>query len=321
MKKFPIKLDHLLEMTDKVGLVEHATGKIPNISEGYSVDDNARAIQVCNRLKNKFKALKQMLPVYLKFVNSARRLGGFALDLENDGKWKEDYLLNEHFGRAISALAESGQDVDNYWGYLVKLKDPRNWAQAIGASRFAGKNYQKIAIELADRLISIYAQNSSKDWQWFESEMTYDNGRLPMGLLWAYHLTRRNSYLNVALTTLDFFISLCWQEKKACFSFPGNKGWFGKSGVRAHYDQQPVEAGNMVESCVLAYEITKDDKYFDYAQKAMEWYFGRNIEKAVMYIKDNGGVCDGFGKDSINTNQGAEATLSYLLAWEALSRR
>ena len=218
----------------------------------------------------------------------------------------------------MSALAECGQNVDNYWKFLPDLGYPRGWAQAIGACRFAAKEFQKSVAVLADRLYDLYQKNRTDDWKWFEEEMTYDNGRLSMGLFWAYDISKNKKYLDVARESLDFLIDTCWDKKNDCFSFPGNKGWYSKSGLRSIYDQQPVEAGSMVESCCLAYEITKERKYADFAIKAMEWYLGRNIEKAMMYDENSGGIYDGLGDNFVNHNQGAESILSYLLAFDAL---
>ena len=255
----------------------------------------------------------------MNFVNSSRREGGVALDLEVDGSWKEEHLLNEHFGRALSALAESGQEVSAYWKFLDRLEHPRGWAQAIGACRFGPKELLPMIRVLADRLVTIYQKNQSDGWQWFEEQMTYDNGRLSMGLLWAYVLSEQFLYKKIGLESLNFLIELTWNTQNDCFSFPGNKGWFAKDGRRTVFDQQPVEAGNMVESCVLAYKITGDNTYREKAVAAMDWYFGKNIKKAMLYDEKSGGVGDGFGSDTINKNQGAEALVSYMLAWHSLS--
>src|SRR5258708_13043085 len=39
----PLKLDHLLRMTDDTGIFQHAIFNVPNFAEGYCTDDNARA--------------------------------------------------------------------------------------------------------------------------------------------------------------------------------------------------------------------------------------------------------------------------------------
>src|SRR3984893_4792623 len=46
-----IKLDHLFRMTDQTGMVEHAVFVVPNYPEGYTTDDNARALIVTTLLE------------------------------------------------------------------------------------------------------------------------------------------------------------------------------------------------------------------------------------------------------------------------------
>ena len=47
-----IKLDHLVRMTDSIGIFQHATFNVPNFSEGYCTDDNARALILAVLLEN-----------------------------------------------------------------------------------------------------------------------------------------------------------------------------------------------------------------------------------------------------------------------------
>ena len=39
----PLKLDHLLKMSDHTGIFQHAIYNVPNYHEAYCTDDNARA--------------------------------------------------------------------------------------------------------------------------------------------------------------------------------------------------------------------------------------------------------------------------------------
>jgi hypothetical protein len=70
----------------------------------------------------------------------------------------------------------------------------------------------------------------------------------------------------------------------------------------------------MVEACMEAYSVTKEEKYSDLAKKALEWYHGKNILKAEMLDQASGGIYDGLEEEGVNLNQGAEALLSYLQA-------
>ena len=37
-------MDHLFQMTDSIGIFQHASFTEPNLAEGYCTDDNARAL-------------------------------------------------------------------------------------------------------------------------------------------------------------------------------------------------------------------------------------------------------------------------------------
>ena len=310
--------NRLMSMTDQVGLVEHATSTVPNLSEGYSVDDNARAIQVCSRLGEVYPNLEEIKPVVTEFVLKAERDDGFMNDFDQ-GEWVESNRLGEHFGRAAAALAETEYEKEVWWEYLTESTFPRVWAEGLGALKWSRSPHRKeFAERMAERLVALFRAQEAECWFWFEEEMIYDNGRLPMGLLWAYQMSGKAEYLEVALKSLDFLTSQCWNQEKECFSYPGTNGWFHKNGERSEYDQQPIEAGSMVEACALAYEVSRKETYAKKAMRAYGWYWGKNIESRMMVDETSGGVFDGLMEGSVNPNQGAESTLSLALAESAL---
>ena len=45
----PLRFDHLLRLSDDVGLLEHARGAIPRRIHGYCTDDVARGLVVLGR--------------------------------------------------------------------------------------------------------------------------------------------------------------------------------------------------------------------------------------------------------------------------------
>jgi len=181
-------------------------------------------------------------------------------------------------------------------------------------------NMQTELIHFADELVASYKKHSSHSWNWYEDGFTYDNGRLPLSLFFAFQTTKDQKYLEVAKESLDFLLAQTYDKEKDCFSFPGYRGWFYKNKKKALFGQQPIEAGTTVEVCALAYEVTHEKKYLDYAKKALEWYHGRNILKITMVNPATGGVKDGLEEWGVNPNEGAESVLSYALACLALKK-
>jgi hypothetical protein len=344
-----LKLDHLYRMTDSVGILEHSVIAIPDLREGYCVDDNARALRVALRLGE-----EKLTDIYLKFLVAAAGENGFKNDMNQSFVWENEGLA-ENFGRAMAGLADAAKLglrddqkltgiflFDQYAKYIgnvesirskawliygllvrdqcspelktvlenyIKIRTPPNETEQVNKYDF-----REIAKTLSDDLITSYKNESGISWKWFEEKITYDNSRLPWALFWAYSVFGDIKYLNVARESLDFLQEQIYDKKLDCFSFPGYRGWFEKGGSRALFGQQPIEAGSMVEACVKAFEVTKEEKYMDWAKKALDWYHGKNILGAKMVDQNTGGVYDKLEKDGANMEQGAESLLSYLLA-------
>lgn len=356
-------LTHIEKMTDSIGILEHCIFSTPDRIEGYSTDDNARALQVILRL-NKLSSeefTKKYSSIYLQFLLSARSSKGFHQDLNADLTWKDDAGTEEGFGRAMAALGEaaitapsSDQQLaavfvfDRQALLIKKVKQNRAMAQVITALSHRIKfettspeliplllmrkklkgdmsvelpiNMQAEIIHLADELVKSYRNHSSRSWNWYEDVLSYDNGRLPLGMLYTYQESRDKKYLAIALESLDFLLAQTYDKIKDCFSFPGYRGWFMKNKKKALFGQQPIEAGSTVEVCSFAYEVTHKKKYLDFAVKALDWYSGRNILKINMLNTDTGGIKDGLEEWGINPNEGAESILSFALACLALKK-
>lgn len=326
------QINYLIESTDNIGLVEHCNGSIPNYEEGWCVDDNARGLQVCLRYDD-ILSLKELKIKYFNFLKLANRNNNFYNDLNQDMTWKEGFMTGgEHCSRALLALGELIEYDDELKNEAIKLfnkiykivkkNNKKNWVRVAAGTILGLQNYRSEEINYwAEKIVEKYNLEKSDNWRWFEDEITYDNGRIPMSLLVAYQQTKNKKYLEVAIESLDFLTNLTFDKNNNFFSFPGNRGWFTKTGNRAKFDQQPIEAGTMVEVYVLAYEVTKNEKYKKLAKTALDWYFGKNILKLKLINNKTGGVHDGINIDGkINPDQGAESLLSYLLAAKEIEK-
>lgn len=320
-----IPLSHILNMSDNTGILEHCIFATPDRLEGYSTDDNARALQTFLRLKD------PRISSYLEFLVRARTKLGFHQDLNADLSWKDDDGLTEGFGRAMAALGEAsitalrdhqrltaGFIFDSQLPLIKNVKYPRVISQLV-FGLFYRKRFKGELTALADKLANCYQTHSPSSWKWYEDSLTYDNGRLPLGMFVSYEATGDKKYLNIALESLDFLIEKTYDFAKDYFSFPGYKGWFPKDGKKAVFGQQPIEAGSMVEVLTKAYQLTSNKKYLDLAIKAFDWYSGKNILGINLIDKSTGGILDGLEEQGVNPNQGAESILSYAIACLALN--
>jgi hypothetical protein len=125
---------------------------------------------------------------------------------------------------------------------------------------------------------------------------------------------RHKVYLEVAEESLRFLRKVTTINET--YVPIGNKGWYVKGGQRALYDQQPIEAGAMVEATTLAYRLTGSESYEKSIRQALGWFSGLNTKMVELYDESTGACSDGLNEAGLNENQGAESTLAFLLAAE-----
>jgi len=332
-RKYPsINLNHLKNLTDDFGCIQFSKNTTPDKNSGYTLDDNARAL-ITTILHNslfKSKQSSNLTKTYLNFLEHTQ---------EEDGNFKNNFnnqneIIDSHsedsFGRAIWSLGytinktkdeqilEKARNLfKKAYERIDNLISPRAKAFSILGLYYyhkrygTDKNILKIK-KLADSLLTSYEDESSKDWHWFEKYLTYSNSKLPEALFLAYDLTFEKKYLEIAERTLHFLSEIVFIDNE--FSPIGQNGWFNKNGGRALFDQQPVDVSSMIQTYLLAYNITENKHYHERAVLAFNWFLGKNYLKQMVYNETTGGCYDGLSKNNLNLNQGAESTISYLLA-------
>lgn len=332
--KFPkIKLDHLRNMTDDTGIVQHSKHTTVDRTTGYTTDDNSRALIAAVKYYNKFRSTQvlTLINTYLSFLYHAQRKDGYLHNLMSYNKQFLDSKGSEDsYGRALwatgSVVSSKVSDnlkstakfiFDNAVKHVTKLKDIRPQAFSICGLYEYYKIYKHKDIldkinHLANRLVEKYEKNSTDDWKWFEESITYSNGKIPEALFLAYDVTKNKKYLTIAEESLDFLSSLLIMNNKLVLI--GHNGWYNYNGKREFYDQQPVDASSMVQVYTTAYKITKEEGYHHKAVLSYNWFLGRNSINQVVYDETTGGCFDGLLPDCINLNQGAESMVCYLIA-------
>lgn len=328
-----VDVSHLLKLTDDFGIIQFANQSTPDIESGYTLDDNARAILVCVKHYEKFREFRQLnlIRTYLDYIKYVQKEDGKLYNLVDKhkkiyGDWSEDAQ-----GRAIWALGyllsspsmpeDFRKDAESILLKSLRssseIKSPRSISFMIQGLYFYNnlKNSHNIRFkikELADILLDLYEQNSNPSWKWFENKLTYANNKLCEALLYAYLSTGNRNYLDVGLESLNFLIFETFEGE--IFVPIGQKEWYVQGQKRSYFDQQPIEAAYMVQTLILAYKISRNEKYKEKAIQTFKWFTGKNSLNQVIYNEVTGGCHDGLGENSINLNQGAESTISYLLA-------
>lgn len=330
----PIKLDFLESLTDDTGLLQHAKFATPKRREGYTTDDNARALMACIKYHQIYggSEIEKLIDVYLGFLFHMQRSDGKMHNfLSYNRQFIDDVGSEDCMGRALWACGctmssnlpiekrlVSKEIFDKGFSWVPDFKSLRSKAFAILGLCHYQKAYpqdQNVILNmkaLADQLLNNYKHESSADWRWFEPYFTYVNGRLPQALFEAYKNTNIKEYPQIAKESFDFSLEVQMIDDK--FVPVGNNGWYRKGRERAMYDQQSIEASCMVEAALAAFRVTGDEEYRRTAQDIFDWFLGKNSQGVVVYNMETGGCYDGITPRGLNLNQGAEATVSYLLA-------
>lgn len=167
---------------------------------------------------------------------------------------------------------------------------------------------------LANRLLNSYRYNRSDDWKWFENGLAYSNARLPQALIRAGMRAGNEEMVSAGLEALDWLVAIQSCEVKGHFVPIGSQGFYSKTTEKARFDQQPVEACAVVSACLQAYRATGKGRWRKEAWSAFNWFLGDNDLQVALYDPTTGGCRDGLHPDRANENQGAESTLSFLMA-------
>jgi glycosyltransferase involved in cell wall biosynthesis len=332
-----LKLSHLSRMTDSTGIFQHAIFSVPNFSEGYCTDDNARAFILAvllSELGEDPERVRTLASTYAAFLHHAFDLKTkrFHNHLSFDRRWLDEQGSEDCQARALWALGVgvgrspyrsfqimAGQLFALALPALTEFTSPRAWAFGlIGIHeylrRLSGDSLVNQTREtLTSRLMELFERTAQPDWRWFQEDLTYDNAKLPHALILSGRATGQQAVLERGLQALRWLTELQISEK-GHFRSIGTNGFYRRGGMRANFDQQPIEAQAMVSACLEAYRATSDLWWYEQAQRAFDWFIGWNDLGLELYSPSTGGCRDGLHVDRVNRNQGAESTLAFLLS-------
>lgn len=337
----PNNLDHLRKMTTDFGMIQFAKLNHPDIHSGYTLDDNARAmVAACQHyeLTSDPEDLKY-ITVYLGFIKHCQKPAGHFMNYVNEQKafTEQNYSTNlaDSNGRAIWALgyllshntilpselvtlAES--TIQSSLLNIDNIHSPRAMAFIIKGMYYYHTSYPSLPTisliqKLANRLVQMYRHESGPEWQWFESYLTYANSILPEAMLCAWLATGEPLYKEIAGASFDFLLSKIF--RKNSINVISNKGWLhknNKTDAPAIGGEQPIDVAYTIIALGKFYDVFKDKAYLDKMEISFSWFLGNNHLHQVIYNPCTGGCYDGLEENCVNLNQGAESTVSYLMA-------
>lgn len=339
-----LNLKHIKKMTTNVGIVQFCKIDVPALEWGYTLDDNARAMIVfCKHYQLTEDPMDlEYIKKYLAFLDGCFRPDGKFLNYVDEychfTSQNGDVNLEDANGRAIWALgyllsisskfpsnyaylndrAEFllSEALDNLWS----LRSPRAMAFSIKGLSYYALEHGILKVEsliksMADRLVRLYLNTIQDNWHWFESSFTYGNAVIPNALMLAYIITGKTVYREVAVTTFDFLLDKIFINDMV--RVISNKNWFKRGDTfnpEFQGGEQPIDVAYTILALDLFDFEIPDKGYGALKVRAFEWFLGNNPLNQTIYNPCTCGCYDGLELYNVNLNQGAESTLSYLLA-------
>jgi glycosyltransferase involved in cell wall biosynthesis len=326
-----LRTDHLRTLVDDAGIVQHANGVIPNRESGYCVDDVARLAVVAHELARRGDEQVWTSIVYrsLAFLQDATDpQAGMRNFMGYDRRWLDKPHFGDHVGRSVWALGEilSTAWVPAVVGPTERLLDAivrtlpvesslRTGAYAaLGLARLDPDRLEPEARRLLERVMeqlsSAYEANAREGWCWFEDRLSYDNARLPHALIVGGATLGRDELTEMGLEALH------WLGDESGLAdgtlrLTGHRGRLRSEPAPGAGDEQPLDASAFVEAELAAFVVTGEPEHGLRAQRAFDWFLGRNRLHRPLYDFATGGCCDGLGDETTNDNEGAESTLAF----------
>jgi len=335
-----LNTDHLIAMTDDTGILQHAIFSVPNTREGYTTDDNARALIVSARLDESVAfehgrdrgnlSSRYLAFLWLAFHSDTGRFRNF---LGYDRKWLEEVGSEDSHGRALWALGSvlgqsksaglrgaAGRLFEAAVPAVLTFSSPRAWAfSVLGLQAYldwfpGDRTMQGTRNTLSNRLLDIYERSHSETWHWFEKSLAYSNARLPQALILAGQRSQNKRMIAAGIESLEWLVATQHCGDAEIFVPIGSNGCYTEGADKPRFDQQPVEACATIAACLQAYRLTREDRWREEAHCVFSWFLGKNDLQVPLYDATTGGCKDGLHPDRVNENQGAESTLSFLMA-------
>ena len=333
-----LNLDHFNAMTTDVGIIQFSAINQPDIKSGYTLDDNARALVAACMLLRSTEDKKNIAVIqkYLNFICTCQQGDGSFLnyvDMNKEFTEQNDQVnLDDSNGRAIWALGylvsmrnklpketilEAEAALQRALSRIGHVTSTRAMAFAIKGIYYYNKvskthENKELVKTFANRLVQMYKHESSTNWQWYESYLTYANSTLPEAMLCAWLLTDDPAYKAIAKSTFNFLLLNTFNETG--INVISNRSWLQKGKKRENFGEQPIDVSYTIMTLGLFYDVFQDDFYLQKLNIAFNWFLGANRLHQIVYNPCTGGCYDGLEETHVNLNQGAESTVSYLMA-------
>ncbi len=342
-----IDLRHMFVLTDSTAMLQHAMHATPDLHYGYCTDDNARSLIAAVKAwalpeelwrpsddlpgRSDLQIVMQRYLAFLSYAFNAD-LGRFRNFMQYERDWLEEVGSEDSHARTLWGLGKAvhyapNDDVRELSRELFLRALPavegfhfiKPMAYALlGIHEYLQQDPEqgsamRLNTALAERLFTVYKENATDDWPWWEDALTWGNAKLPHAMLVAGSILENNEAVAEALKALRWCLEI-QTSPSGNLSIIGNRGWYWKGADKAQWAQQPIEAKALVQACLAAAMCTAEEFWTAEAVRCFEWFTGRNDLGIPLYNPETGGGQDGLEETGVNANQGAESTLAYLMS-------
>lgn len=336
-------IEHVKKLTTDCGIIQFSKLNIPDLSSGYTLDDNARALIAMIQyfeLSKDSEDLKR-IRIYFNFIKYCFQPEGHFLNYvdcnKNFTSQNKETNLEDSNGRAIWALGyltsvsdlpadltgEANTILHRALPLLGSFNSPRAMSFVVKGLCYCNTKLYSVENSiiiktLTNKLVQMYKHESEKGWNWYESYLTYANSVLSEAVLCAYSETGDHSYRDIAKESFNFLISKTFTNDK--MKVISNKSWLHKGEEVNEHGEQPIDVCYTILALARFYDVFMDKTYLRKMEIAFNWFLGANSLQQIVYNPCTGGCYDGLEQDQVNLNQGAESTVSYLLARETVEK-
>ncbi|MBF6607277.1 MAG: glycosyltransferase [Flavobacterium sp.] len=333
-----INMDHIKKMTTDFGILQFSKINCPDVTSGYTLDDNARAlIAFCQHYKltqdaSDLKFIKKYIDFIAycecsdgKFMNYVDYYNNFTLqntevnleDSTGRAIWALGYVISLSYILPDDIVDKAEQIFERSLRYADNFHSPRAMAFIIKGIYYYNRAIESratlnLAETFANRLVQMYRHEATEDWLWFEDKLTYANSVLPEALLCTYALTGNVQFKNIAKESFDFLLSKTFTDQ--AIKVVSNKSWHPKDQQPSRFGEQPIDVAYTIIALRKFHDVFKEKEYLEKMEIAFNWFLGNNHLQQVVYNPCTGGCFDGLEETHVNLNQGAESSISYLMA-------
>lgn len=345
----PINLLQMARLTTNFGMIQFSHINEPDLNSGYTIDDNARAlIAMCEQYEESKSTFDlSLIKIYLDFIAFCQQENGRFLNYvsaeEKFTTQNDDCNLEDSIGRTIWALGfvlskrdtlplsiihQAEKILHHSLPSTQSIHSTRAMAFIIKGIYYANQPENQFLLEIfALRLKAMYAHESAENWEWFEHSLTYANSLLPEAMLLAGLATGRREFHQIALQSFEFLLKHIFDSNG--IHVISNEYWSenDKMPYQAHTKalsqvggEQAIDVSYTILALSAFYRVYLDENYKEKMLLAFDWFLGRNHLNQIMYNPCTGGCYDGLERENVNLNQGAESTISYLLARQTMEK-